>query len=393
MPWKPMDEIALKLEFVRLAEKRDIPFAELCRRYGISRTNGYKALRRHRAEGEAGLVPRSIRPKRTPKRLSLAVEERIVALRTEHPVWGARKIRKLLERAGLVPAPAASTISVVISRRGLANPVRSEASRPFIRFEHPVPNALWQMDFKGWVPTLAGRCYPRTVLDDFSRYSLCLAALPNERAEGVKGELEKTFRRYGIPDAMLMDNGAPWGSDCLRQNTIITVWLMRLGIKVIHSRPYHPQTNGKEERFHRTLQEELTSTRQWRDLPHCQQEFDRWRPVYNSKRPHEALNFETPASRYRPSLRPFPDVLAPIRYPEGAATRTVNSGGRISFLGQTHFIGKAFRTPPVRLVEAARPGSFDVFFLRSKVAQIDTSKNEPECVTDVSGTLSPMSPV
>ena len=393
MPWKPMDELALKREFVRLAEKRGIPFAELCRRYGISRTNGYKALRRQRAEGEAGLVPRSRRPKSTPKRLSAPVEERIVAQRKEHPAWGARKIRKLLEREGTVPLPAASTVTAVINRRGLANPARAEASRPFMRFEHPAPNALWQMDFKGWHSTLEGRCHPLTVLDDHSRFNLCLAALPNEQAEGVQGVLEKVFRRYGLPDAILVDNGSPWGSDQDHQHTRLTTWLMRLGVKVIHGRPYHPQTQGKEERFHRTLKEELISTRQWRDLAHCQEAFDRWRTVYNEERPHEALNFATPASRYRPSLRSFPPALPPIRYPAGAVTRIVQPNGRIHFQGHQYTVSKAFRGFPVRLhIEDARPGILDVYFSFNKVAQLHT-KNEPECVIDVSGTLSPMSPV
>jgi transposase InsO family protein len=387
-----MDQVALKREFVRFAEKGDIPFAELCRRFGVSRTNGYKTLRRHRAEGEAGLAPRSRRPKNTPKRLRAGVEERIVALRKEHPAWGARKIRKLLEREGTVPLPAASTVTAVINRCGLASPQRSGASRPFVRFESPVPNALWQMDFKGWHETLSGPCHPLTVLDDCSRYNLCLAALPNERAEGVRRELEKTFRRYGVPDAMLMDNGAPWGTDSERQHTVLTTWLMRLGVKVLHSRPYHPQTNGKDERFHRTLKEELITTRQWRDLAHCQKEFDRWRAVYNEERPHEAISLDTPASRYGASLRPFPQSLLDPCYPAGTPTRTVSINGRISFRGQSHYVGKAFQRLLVRIVEAARPGRFDVFFMRNRIAQLHTN-NEPDCVTDVHGTLSSMSPV
>lgn len=384
MPWKPMDEKALKMEFVLLALRREVPFAELCRRYGISRTNGYKVLGRYRSSGEAGLAGRPRRPKRSPLRLSGEVEEKVVRLRRENPRWGARKLRRLLLDAGVRPAPAVSTVGAVLRRRGLVDAERSAASRPYIRFEWGVPNALWQMDFKGSIATLGGRCHTLTVLDDCTRFNIVLAALPDERADGVMRELEKAFRRYGLPDAMLMDNGAPWGSDRDHQHTVLTTWLMRLGIRVIHSRPYHPQTAGKDERFHRTLGEELLDTVQWRDCGHCQQEFDRWRTVYNTVRPHEALGMDTPASRYRPSLRAWPGELPPVTYPEGAAVRRVDQNGRVSFRNRSYRVGKAFRGEPVRLIEGARPGAFDVYFLRTKVAHLDTGQ---ECVTDVPGTL------
>ena len=369
---QPMSLYERRREFVRLAEQRAIPMRQLCVSFRTTPKTGYKWLKRYWADGDAGLRDRSRRPKRVARRTDPAIERRILSLRREHPAWGGRKLRHRLERLGIGPLPATSTITRILHRNGLIRPRASAAAGRYIRFEHPAPNALWQMDFKGWFETLAGRCYPLTILDDHSRCNLCLAALPSERTEGVQGQLEAAFRRYGLPDAILVDNGAPWGSDPDHTHTPLTVWLMRLGVKVIHCRPYHPQTQGKEERFHRTLNEELIASRQWRRLGHCQQEFDRWRAVYNNDRPHEALQFAVPSERYRPSLRRFPEELPPVEYPEGAVTRMVQKDGRISFRGGSYLAGKAFRGYPVRLNDAVEPDKFELCFMHYKIGEFIT---------------------
>ena len=148
-----------------------------------------------------------------------------------------------------------------------------------------------------------------TVLDDHSRFSILLQACANERTETVRECLTAAFRLYGLPVRMLMDNGSPWGNDANHPRTPLTVWLMRLGIQVSHGRPYHPQTQGKEERFHRTLNVELLQGRRFADWATCQAAFDRWRGVYNTERPHQALDLATPISRYTPSPRSFPETL------------------------------------------------------------------------------------
>jgi transposase InsO family protein len=158
-----------------------------------------------------------------------------------------------------------------------------------------VPNSLWQMDFKGPVNTLAGQAHPLTVLDDHSRFNLCLQALPNQQTAGVQDTLSDTFRRYGLPDRMAVDNGSPWGCDAEHLYTALTVWLIRLGVSVSHSRPYHPQTLGKDERFHGTLKRELLNRRQWQDRSDLQKSLDPWREEYNWIRPHEAWDWRFPA--------------------------------------------------------------------------------------------------
>ena len=185
------------------------------------------------------------------------------------------------------------------------------------------------MDFKGHFPLLAGgRCHPLTLLDDHSRFCLGLEACTNERYRTVQAHLTQLFTRYGLPRTILADNGPPWGAGTTPPvHTALTSWLLRLGVRVIHGRPYHPQTQGKEERFHRTLQAEVLRDRTFLDLATCQAHFTHWRTVYNCERPHEALGDQPPVSRYQPSPRPFPAELPPIEYAPGTTVRQVQDKG------------------------------------------------------------------
>ena len=183
--------------------------------------------------------------------------------------------------------------------------------------------------------------------------------------------LTLAFRQYGLPKRMLMDNGSPWGDDRQSPHTILTAWLMRLDVAVSHGRPYHPQTQGKDERLHRTLQTELLDQVNLHSLSESQAQFDIWRKFYNSERPHQALGQAVPAERYQPSSRPFPEVLPPIVYEPGDIIRSVDLGGKIGFHNQRFRVGKAFRYCPVALRPTDMDGILDVFFCRYKVAQIN----------------------
>jgi hypothetical protein len=169
---------------------------------------------------------------------------------------------------------------------------------------------------------------------------------------------------------MTMDNGSPWGSNADPRFTSLTVWLIRIGIRVSHSRPYHPQTQGKDERFHRTLNVELLKNNSFRDLEHAQQRFDLWRNVYNLQRPHEALAMEVPATRYRPSSRSFPESLPAILYDSNVQVRKVQQGGEIWFRGRTFKIGNAFSGHPVALRPTPFEDVFDVVFCNQNITQI-----------------------
>lgn len=255
MPWRECSKMEARREFVSLAEVEGANVSLLCKRFGISRKTGYKWLRRSQTEAGESLADRSRRPRHTPGRTLEKMEVAVLGVRDEHPAWGGRKIRRRLQDCGERGVPAASTIGEILRRQGRLDESEAAQHRPFQRFEHAQPNDLWQMDFKGYFGLGDGtNCHPLTVLDDHSRYALGLRACDNERRETVESELREVFRCYGLPLLMLMDNGPPWGSgDWSNRYTGLVVWLLRLGVRVTHGRPYHPQTQGKDERFHRTL--------------------------------------------------------------------------------------------------------------------------------------------
>jgi len=371
MPFQELSVMSQREEFARLASQAGANIAELCRRYGISRKTGYKWLERYRTRAShIWSADQSRCPHGSPSRTASSIEAAVLVVRDANPVWGGRKIKRVLEREGIA-APAISTITAILDRHGRLERDSSRMSQPFKRFEHDAPNRLWQMDFKGHFALDHGRCHPLTVLDDHSRFALGLSACANETGQTVKDRLSKIFRRYGLPEAMVMDNGAPWGDGPGSPWTPLTVWLMQLGIRVAHGRPYHPQTQGKDERFHRTLKAEVISCRSFRDLDDCQQRFDQWRHLYNTYRPHEAIGMAVPADRYRASLRAFPEQVAPPDYAPGECIRKVQQNGFIYFRGKEIRLCKAFRGHSLALRPTLVDGVWDACFGAHRVAQVD----------------------
>lgn len=371
MPWRSSSVESQRLEFVSLARSGSVPLAEVCRRFGISRPTGYKWLARFDAEGFEGLSDRSRAPKTSPLRTGEAVEELVCEVRRNHPAWGGRKIRGFLLRQGHTEVPAASTITQILRRHRLVEPA-IPPRRDHQRFERSEPNELWGMDFKGdFALTAGGRCYPFGIIDDHSRYSVSLQASPNQQAPTVEQLLTDAFARYGLPDAMLMDNGPPWGNTPDQPWNPITVWLTDLGITVIHTRSRHPQTNGKKERLHSTLNIEVLATRpKWDTLTQVQDAFDAWNPIYNHHRPHEALG-ETvvPADRYQPSPRPLPTSIDEPTYPDHWDLRIV-SNQRISYHGTRHMIGKPFTGRTVGIAPTTTPGTYHVHYRHHHIKTI-----------------------
>ncbi len=375
-------------EFVELAMQDGVNRRELCRRFGVHPSTGYKWLCRWTAERE--LADRSRRPCTSPRGTENEIEAAVLAVRDAHPVWGARKIVRCLERERM-QAPARSTVHAILQRHGRivpapGGPIASQ------RFEREAPNQLWQMDFKGHVAlTGGGRCHPLTVVDDHSRYNVCLEACADEQGRTVRQRLEVIFRRYGLPDAFFVDNGGPWGDSSGQHWTRLTVWLLKLGVAVLHSRPYHPQSRGKNERFHRTLKQEVFALKHYRDQAEVQRAFEAWRTVYNLERPHEALDQEVPASRYRPSPRAMPERLPEAHYDEGEIVRIVPaSKDYISFKGRSWIVPGAFRGERVAIRPLNADGGYGVFFGAHQIASIDLTRSES--VGDVSGQVSAMFP-
>lgn len=376
MPFRGLSVMEQRHRFVEAAIREDANVRELCRLFGISPTSGYKWLRRYREAGEAGLGERSRRPQRSPSRAAAAVEQAVVAVRQAHPRWGGRKIHHVLRAQGLEPAPHRSTVTRILHRHGLIAPEDTARRRPWQRFERAVPNELWQMDFKGHFPVGAGRCHPLTVIDDHSRFLVALSACPDERRASVQPALVESFRRHGLPEAFLVDNGPPWGKDAEHRHTRLTAWLMQLGVAVHHGRPYHPQTRGKNERLNGTLTREVIDGNDFIDLSALQARFDDWIEVYNHQRPHEAIGDRPPASRFRRSPRDYPEQLPPIAYPDDCLVRRVDSQGRISLASRSHFLSGAFAGQPVGLRPTGRDGVYDVLFCTFTVATLDL--NQPD---------------
>lgn len=377
MPWKAMKVEMLRKEFVKLVLGQQESISKLCHRFGISRKSGYKWIHRYSEEGDAGLVDRSRRPLQFSNQSYRQMEKEIICVRQKHPSWGGRKIKAYLEKQKNLKHPAASTMTAILRRNGLLSPAERRQN-PVGRFQRCAPNELWQMDFKGDVPIKEGRCYPLTVLDDFSRYSILLQACQNQGYQTVKDRLIAAFRLYGMPLQILVDNGPPWGDDYYDRNTKLTTWLMRLGIQVLHSRPRHPQTLGKDERFHRTLKLELLGAFMPYRLADCQIRFDDWRIVYNHQRPHEALDMETPASRFTFSNRLYPEKLPQIEYNSSDIVRKVDCNGKITFKGYRLRISKAFVDELVALrPDRDNDGIYKVFFINQQIRTFDLNNREP----------------
>ena len=370
MPWKEVTTMSEKLRFIDLACLPSANISALCRSFGISRKTGYKLLGRFDQEGKKGLIERNRKPHTSPNRTNPEMEEMILLVRRLHPAWGGEKLLNYLKAKGLKNLPAEKTIDRILKRHGLVTAEESEKHKAWIRFEHDNPNDLWQMDFKGYFATREHRCHPLTLLDDHSRFSLSIKACENQTTETVKKHLIEIFREYGLPKKMTMDNGSPWGYSGTQEHTILTAWLIRLGIYVNHSRPGHPQTQGKLERFHRTLKLELLNVYDFKNLVEAQEGFDWWRDIYNKERPHAALNHTVPNMRYERSKTNYPENLRPIEYDNGSDVRKVQHGGLIHFQGKVFRIGSAFHGFPVSLKEG-EDGLIDVYFCHQKINKID----------------------
>jgi transposase InsO family protein len=376
MPWRIISAMSQRHEFVLLAGQEKANVRQLCRQFGISSATAYKWLRRFQAEGAQGLQELSRRPNNSPMRTATEIEKAVISQRHKHPAWGGRKLRARLLALGHTQVPSPSTITSILDRHHLLTNEEALKHKPWIRFVHPQPNDLWQMDFKGDFALGRGRCYPLTVLDDHSRFSLGLVACSNQRTETTRTALVSVFRRYGLPWRMAMDNGAPWAvyrHDRTRY-TEFSVWLIRLGIRLSFSRPHHPQTQGKAERFHRTLAVELLRDQLWRNQQECQRALEKWRAQYNLIRPHEALGLTVPAAHYQASVRPFPEALLPIEYDDHEITRKVGDRGQVKYQQRKFFLGNAFAGLRVALRPTSTDGLLDVYLCHQWVGSIDLNQ-------------------
>jgi transposase InsO family protein len=347
--------MSLREEFCVFATDPAWSVSALCRRFGISRKTAYKWLARYHGEGAAELADRSRRPHTSPTQTGPEVVAAVLALRATTG-WGGRKLHHALHQQGMVAVPAPSTITAILARHGDSTVATTLGPPParWQRFEAAQPNDLWQIDFKGPVALTQGQCSPLLVLDDHSRFLVGLTVSRDLQSTTVQAALTPLLQCYGLPWRILVDNGSPWGTSHHGVGvplTRLTAWLIRLGITVTHSRPYHPQTQGKVERCNRTLGAELLSRLAPTDPRTLQAQFDHWRERYNLHRPHAALGHQPPISRYRPSARPFPPELPPLVYEPDDRLARVSGQGFIRLDRQRYFVSHAIPGDPV----AVRP--------------------------------------
>ena len=345
MPWKEINVLDQRTQFIGLYLSGAGSMTDLCRDFGISRQHGYKLVARYKANGPQGLHDYSSAPHAHPNETARDIIDRIVALRTDHPKWGARKLRDaLLRQQPETVWPAASTISHLLDREGLLvhRPRRRRVPTFDARQLTPshAPNDVWCLDFKGWF-TLGDTqpCHPFTLTDHETRFLLRCHALAKPEGASVRAILEAAFREYGLPSVIRSDNGTPFASTGLGGLSRLSLWWLKLGIRAERITPGCPQQNGRHERFHRTLHEELTCTPA-ATLAAQHQAFQAFRQMYNEERPHAALGGQVPASIYTSSPRPYHPGLQDFRYPEHLAVRIVRANGCVKWRSRDLFISE-----------------------------------------------------
>lgn len=369
MPWKEKTVENARKEFVERLLSKEATMSALCREYGISRPTGYEWLKRYQS-GE--LANKSHARHEIGNRTAEETEKLILGLRKQYPTLGAVKIRQILTNRGYGGLPCSSTINAILKRRGCITPEASQAATPYKRFQKSEPNEMWQMDFKGdFVMQDGNRCYPLSIIDDYSRFCLNADPKPDLKRQGTEESLIATLRAYGKPQIILCDNGNPWGTSQSTGYTGLEVMLMEHDILTIHISPKHPQTQGKVERFNGSYKKEHLAFHLPKDLADAHALRQEYKDFYNQERPHYALQLDTPAKHYTPSPRPFQETILPWDYPEGLTKRKIKSTGYLTYAGQGYFISEAFGGKQVALRPSSTDGFLNVVFRGFRIARID----------------------
>ena len=343
MPWRETSPMQQRLEFVREYETGLFMMTELAGQYGISRKTGYKWVERYAAAGAEGLRDQSRRPHESPHATDPELIEDLLAVRRRHPRWGAKKLLAVAARRAPEEAwPSRSTVCTVLKTRGFVTERRRRAPSPHAPVSALAPisavNQVWTTDFKGEFRTGDGvYCYPLTLRDGCSRFVLGCDGLRGRTVDATRRRFARAFAKYGMPERIRSDNGGPFAGPGLGGLSGLSVWWIRLGIVPERIAPGHPEQNGSHEQFHRVLKAH-TARPPAPNGPAQQQRFRRFVREYNEERPHEALNNDSPASRYTPSTRALPGRVPPIEYPGHVEVRLVGSNGCVSWHNAPLFV-------------------------------------------------------
>ena len=353
MPWKEVRLVDERVHFITEVNESQESFAALCRRFKISRKTGYKWCDRYEELGPAGLEERAPIARTCPHKTADELVTLLVELRKQHPTWGPKKLKARLEALDACEVPAASTIGDLLKRHGLVRPRRRRVYPPAMTpqplAEATVPNATWCCDFKGhFALGDRRRCHPLTITDQVTRYLLKCESVDKPDVAHVKPHFERAFHEFGLPLRIRSDNGPPFATTGIGGLSELSVWWIKLGVAPERIAPGKPQENGRHERMHRTLKDEVASKPE-ADRRAQQLAFDRFRHEYNDVRPHEALAQQTPSSRYTTSRRVMPASLSSPEYPETMMVRRVAPNGGVSWQGQDVYISELLCGEPVGL--------------------------------------------
>lgn len=372
MPWERRTVEDQRREFAQAALECS-NFSALCREYGITRRTGLKWKARY--EAQEPLSDRSRRPNTSPTRTPEAVERRILELRAENPGWGAKTLRKVLENQGEQNLPCVKTVNNILRRNGCISPEESQKRQPFTRYEKEKCNMMWQTDFKGEFRMEDNNyCYPLTIIDDHSRFSIKIAPRLSTK-NIVIPVFTEVFHEYGLPDSILSDNGAQFAG-FRKGYTQFERWLMELDILPIHGRIKHPQTQGKIERFHRTMKQELLNHISISNIDDAEVQFGDWREKYNNIRPHEALGMKTPGQVYIASPRAYPEKIQDWEYGGEYHVIKVNSWGYARFDKWQVYLSETMIDKYIEFRPSPDGESFFACYRNFKIAEFNTQNGE-----------------
>jgi transposase InsO family protein len=339
----------LWIEILLAPERHRLTVTEVCRRYGISRKTYYAYRARYRAAGVEGLEPRSRRPKSSPRRTPAEVEATVVEIRLARPRWGARKIRAELVRRGLGCVPAVSTVHAILRREGLIGEQPRRRQLAMKRFERPVPNDLWQIDATQVALADKSKAWIVDVLDDHARFAIAAKACKTATTAVAWDCMDEAIRTHGAPRQVISDNGLSFTGRRHQREVLFEKNLKALGIQPLTSKPRHPQTCGKLERFHQTMKDWLSDQPPAQTVEDLQALIDEFRWHYNVERPHQSLRQATPAHAYEAT-----DKAGPLPAGDGTVrprTLRVNSHGAISYRKRKIQVGSELRGQTVHAVE------------------------------------------
>lgn len=373
MPWKELSKMNEKMKFViRLNEGERM--SDLCREFGIARKTGYKFKQRYEKHGLMGLYDQKKGPKNAANRTPQEIQCLIIDKKKHKKTWGAAKIREwLIKKYPNVKIPVKSTVHAILDRNDLVKKRKNQRrfkSTP-TNLSHPKePNDLWCTDFKGQFKMQnRNYCYPLTISDQESRFLLGCEGLDAINAYDSMNVFERVFKEYGLPTAIRSDNGEPFSSRSIWGLSMLSVWWMRLGIKIERIKPGHPEQNGRHERMHRTLKQETTKPAGKNSL-HQQEIFDSFVREFNFERPHEGLKMKCPGEVYKKSSREYPPSLPEIKYFKSDYIKQVYKCGSIKLRNKKVFISTVLRGQPLGLTEVDE-GVWEVEFMDYKLGFFD----------------------